>query len=98
MIEISLAQEPNQSISVVLDGNRWDIVIKVGNNMMYADFTMNDVVLVRSIRLLADQAALPHGYLAIPGNFVLYTINDENPWWEKFGSSQSLLYQSYSDA
>lgn len=97
MREIDLAQEPNQTLSVVLDGQRWDITLKVGQSMMFIDLQIDGVYLLRGQRLVADQAVIPYRYLIGPGNFVLTTNNEENPWWEKFGVSQFLIYVSKNE-
>ncbi|VFR32589.1 phage protein [plant metagenome] len=82
----------NQSISVTLDGVLWDLTIKAARNTMAADVVRDGVTLVQGQRIVAGFPILPYRYLSLQGNFAILTRDDELPWWEEFGRSQSLVY------
>lgn len=96
MIEISLAAVPNQSFSVRLDDNLYDITIKETNGCMSATVARNNTIILSNTRLVAGFPVIPYLYLE-SGNFVVDTLDDDLPDWTKFGISQTLLYVSQAE-
>lgn len=94
MQTIPLALAANQSFNVTLDGNRWGLRIKAAQTSMCADVELNGQMLVQGQRIVAGTPILPYRYLAIFGNFVILTDNDDAPDWQKFASGQVLVYAS----
>jgi len=94
---IDIAITANQSFSVTLDGNRWDFVIKQAVTSMIADVTLNDVLILSGIRIVAGTPIIPYEYLHDEGNFLLLTENDDIPYWEQFGIGQQLVYASFEE-
>jgi hypothetical protein len=93
MIEVTLKPVANQSVSIILDGSRYDLAIKEANGVMVADVARDNVILVSGARIVAKTPLLPYDYLQ-EGNFVIATENDELPDWPGFGTTQALLYVS----
>lgn len=89
---IDIAATPNQSFSVTLDGNRWDFVIKQATTSMIADVTLNEVMRLTGIRIVAETPIIPYEYLQGAGNFIILTENEEIPYWERFGVDQIMVY------
>jgi hypothetical protein len=89
---IPLASVPNQSFTVTLDGNRWGFRIKAARDCMCADVSLNEQDVVLGQRIVAGTPVLPYRQLAIFGNFILLTDNDDLPDWEKFSTGQLLVY------
>jgi len=89
---IDIAATPNQSFSVTLDGNRWDFVIKQATTSMIADVTLNEVMRLTGIRIVAETPLIPYEYLQGAGNFIILTENEETPYWERFGIDQIMVY------
>lgn len=87
---------PRQSLSVVLEGNRWGIRVYEVTGCMACDFTLNDEPLINGVRAVADFQLLPYRYQQIAGggNFAFYTGRDntELPWWSDFGITCGLIY------
>ena len=94
MRDLNLQPLPNQEFTVELEGHRVDIAIRTSREVMVADVSLDELVLVSGVRLVAGEPMLPYKYLSTWGNLVLLTQNDELPWWESFGSSQSLVFVS----
>jgi hypothetical protein len=91
MINIELKQLPNQSTSITLNGNIYDITIRSTTNSTTATIARNGSVLVSNIRILPLYPILPYRYLE-NGNFCLITDADDLPDYTLFGVSQSLVY------
>lgn len=91
---VPLEQLPNQSLSINVDGNRWDLRIKVATNSMVIDISLNDQVIILGQRITVGWPVIPYDYLATEGNFIFLTENEEMPDWNMFGITQQLLYVS----
>lgn len=89
---IELAATSNQSFSVTLEGNRWDFVIKQAVTSMIADVTLNEVMRLTGIRIVAETPIIPYEYLQGAGNFIVLTENEEIPYWERFGVDQIMVF------
>lgn len=94
---IGIDQTPNQSFSVTIDGNRWDVVIKQAVSSMFADITLNDTRILSGQIIVAGTPIIPYKFLQGSGNFVLLTADEELPNWERFGVDQTLVYASVSE-
>lgn len=94
---IDLEATPNQSFSVTLEGNRWDFVIKQANTSMIADVTLNEVMRLTGIRIVAETPIIPYQYLQSAGNFLILTENDQIPAWERFGVDQIMVFATVEE-
>lgn len=96
MIDINLNAIPNQSLSIQIDNDLYQITVKSTNGVMSCTIVRNDVTLVSNIRVVAGTPILAYKYLE-SGNFVLLTQNGDYPDYTKFGSSQALVFVSQSE-
>lgn len=96
MIEVALARVPNQSLSIRLENNLYNLILKETNGCMSATVIRNNITLLSNIRLVAGTPMIPYEYLEA-GNFVLTTLDDDLPDWNQFGISQSLIYVSEAE-
>lgn len=94
---IDIAQVPNQSLSVTLEGVRWDIRIKQAVSSMAADLTADGVPVLSGQRIVAGTPIIPYEYLINDGNFLIMTENDELPNWELFDVNQVLIYANFEE-
>lgn len=96
---IPLTAVPNQSLTVLLDGARYELSIKEAGGMMAVSITRATVRLVDSIRAVAGTPVLPYGYLQMGGgNFIFTCANDDViPYWTDFGVSTQLVYLTPED-
>ena len=92
MRNIPIAAVPNQELSVTLNGNRWVLTLKVGTNSMIADVVLNDQPIVLGQLIAVGTPIIPYEYLQGSGNFLLLVENDELPDWQKFNSTQQLVF------
>lgn len=94
---IEMAATPNQSFSVTLEGNRWDFVIKQAVTSMIADVTLNEVMRLTGIRIVAESPIIPYEYLQGAGNFIILTENEEIPYWDRFGVDQIMVFATIEE-
>jgi hypothetical protein len=93
---IPLQQLPNQSFSIVLDGNQWDFTIKTVEDITIVSLKLNGVDVIDSARAAAGAFIIPYIYLE-NGNFFFVTQDFELPYYPQFNVSQSLLYISAAE-
>lgn len=94
---IELAQIPNLSFTITLEGIRWDVRIKQAVNSMIMDLSADGVVIVSGARLVAGSPVIPYAYLQGDGNFMVLTELDEIPNWERFSIDQLLVYATFDE-
>ncbi len=93
MQTIPLKPVPSQSFSLTLDGNLWDVTIKLTRGVMSCSFTLNGQPILSNILAVAGYRLIPYDYLQ-NGNFAFITMNSEIPDYQKFGTTQQLVYIS----
>lgn len=98
MIDIALQPVANQELSIPLEGARYVLTFKEANGVMVATVVRDDVVVARNTRVVADDLILPYraqwfGF----GNFVLFTQDEEIPYYDQFGITQFLVYATVAE-
>lgn len=103
MMQIPLQNIPNQSLSLQLDGNLYDLNFHSvsdgpdGNSgITGVDIAINNIVIVTGVRAVAGFPLIA-SYYQENGNFIFYTVNEEYPDWRQFGITQFLLYVSEAE-
>jgi len=90
---IPITPVANQSLSFAQDGNRWDVVLKMGASCMVADISINGGLLLSGSRIMGDDFIIPYHYMGVAqGNLMLSVTNEEIPNWREFGGTQQLFY------
>ena len=87
---------PNQSLTVILDNNRWDISLRAVNGAVAASLTRNGVIIAQNTRVVAGMRILPYEYQE-DGNFVVVTQNGQIVDYTQFNVTQSLIYVSQDE-
>jgi len=95
-INVPIEAVANQEFTITLEGSRYNLSIKQAIECMEIDIVRDDIVIVTGMRPVAGTPVIPYRYLE-RGNFLFLTENDDLPWWEKFGSTQSLLYLTIAE-
>lgn len=93
---ISLSAIANQSFTVQLDSNIYEMTLNEINGLMAATLTINGTVVISGTRLVPETPILPYRYQE-NGNFILFTEEDEYPYYTEFGVTQYLLYLSQAE-
>ena len=93
MIIVPLAAVPNQTFSITLDGNAYDMAIFLCNNIMAMDIVRNNEIILLGARLVPDEPIIPYRYLE-DGNFFFITDQFAYPYYTEFGTNQTLIYVS----
>jgi len=94
MLVIEIESIPNQEFSTTIGGDRWDFILKQAVTSMAATISLNDQVILSGQRIVAGTPIIPYKYLQSHGNFLITTVNDQIPTWERFGVDQFLTYAS----
>lgn len=87
---------PNQSFSVLLDNNQWDIEIRDTNGTTSITLTKNGVIVVENARAVAGVRIIPCEYQE-DGNFAIISVDQSVPNYAQFGVTQSLIYISEAE-
>jgi hypothetical protein len=82
---------PNQSLSITLDGNVFELTIKSLKGITVVSVTINGVDTIDNLIAAACAPIIPAQYLEA-GNFVFLTANNQLPFYTQFGTTQSLFY------
>ncbi len=89
---------PNQSLSIVLDNDRYDIVLKSTQTSTIAYISSNEELLIEGVRCVGGTPLIPYEYLrAGAGNFIFSTPREQIPYYPNFGTDQFLFYFSASE-
>ncbi|HZZ80039.1 MAG TPA: hypothetical protein VFE62_16115 [Gemmataceae bacterium] len=96
MQQLPLQQLPNQSFSVLLDGNQWTFLFKTIEDTTVASLTLNGTDLLDSARCAAGSFLIPSEYEE-EGNFFFVTQNQQLPYYTEFNVTQSLIYVSANE-
>lgn len=101
MIQIPIVNVPNQSLTIQLDGNLYDIAIHATQDnldlttgIMAVDITINNNLIINGVRAVSGFPLIPYEYLIVDGNITFVTQDDEYPDWRQFGITQYLIYAS----
>lgn len=91
---IPIIATPNQTFSALLDNSRYVLTIKsLPQGLTIASVTINGVLIVDSIRLVANRLIIRHLYQeGAGGNFFLGADGDTLPDYTQFGNTQTLTY------
>lgn len=93
---IPVSAVPNQEFTVVLDGNNWDVAIRLTNGVMSVSMARNGTQIIENLRAAAGMRLIPSRYEEA-GNFVFATADGQLPDYRLFNVSQSLLYASAAE-
>ena len=103
MIQIPIIDIPNQSLTLQLNDNQYDLTIHAtqdnedgSTGIMAVDISINNTLIISGVRAVSLFPLIPYRYLQ-NGNFVFITQNFEYPDWRQFGITQNLVYVSKSE-
>jgi hypothetical protein len=96
MFNVPLQAVPNQSFSIQLDGNNYDLSIRDCGNIMAVDVSINNTIIVIGCRAVPGNFILPYRYLE-NGNFLITTLDDEYPDWRRFGLDQLMVFGTQAE-
>lgn len=87
---------PNQQLSVLLDGNQWDINLKLTNGGISCSLSRNNEVIVQNARVVAGMRILQAKYQEA-GNFAMICNDQAVPDYTQFGVTQFMVYISQAE-
>jgi hypothetical protein len=95
-VKIPLEAVANQSLTITMYGSRYDISVKEAELVMELTISRDGELLISGARAVAGTPIIPYRYID-SGYFMFNTELGELPWWESFGSTQSLVYLSSAE-
>lgn len=96
MIDIALAAVPNQSLSVQLNEQQYDLHFRDLGDCMAVSVERGGEFIIRGARLLPGVPVLPYRYQE-EGNFLMLTEGDALPYFDQFGVTQFLVYMTQDE-
>jgi len=93
---IPLAALPNQKLTAILDGNRWDISVKLVRGNIAVSLTKNSAVVIQNVRVVGGARILQSRYQE-DGNFAILASNESVLDYTQFGVTQYLVYISQAE-
>jgi hypothetical protein len=93
MRNIQLQRIPNQSFTVRLDNDIYNISIKECSGIMSVSIIRNNIVIQTGVRAVSGNFLIDYDYLE-KGNFFIETQNDEYPHYSQFEITQFLNFAS----
>lgn len=91
MIEVPLRDVPSQEFNFQADETRIIVRLFDTGRCMAVDLTINGEVVLLGQRIVAGTPFIPYVYME-RGNLILLTEGGQEPDWQQFGITQSLLY------
>lgn len=92
-IKIPLEVLPNQSLTIRLLNDRYDIkLITISDSLMAISIVRNDVLLIKNQRVIPSVLILPNHKSKGCGNFLFYTPDDVYPYYKKFNNGHVLYF------
>lgn len=97
-LQIPLAPIPNQSLDVVLENDAYTLRFTACIDGMSVDIRRNGVDVIVGSRLVAGEFLIPypHQYYG-KGNFTMVSGTDDIPYYDQFGVSQLLMYNTKAE-
>ncbi len=94
MERVPLATIPNQSFSLQLGANFFDVRFALAGTEILATIVANNTPIITNTRILINTPILPYKHLQTFGNFILLSSSDDLPDYTSFDISQILIYVS----
>jgi hypothetical protein len=91
MMNVPIQSLPNQTFSISLENNTYDITLKETNGVISATVVRNDIIIVENQRCVAGFPVIPYEYLE-DGNFIFFTQDEQLPDYTQFNATQSFNY------
>ncbi len=91
LTQIPIQAIANQSFTITLENNFYNITLKETNRVMSSSITRNDIVIQKNARISSGYFLIPYKYQQ-SGNFFILTDNGDYPYYTEFGITQYLLY------
>ena len=96
MLDIPLDNIPNQSFSMTIENDFYDMTIKETNGVMSCSIIRNNIIIQQGARMTSGYLLIPYIYQE-SGNFFMLTENDDYPYYDRFGIDQFLRYIPQSE-
>lgn len=98
MIVMPLQSIARQSFSIVLDNTLYALAVLETNGCMSLNIDRAGVRVLSGQRCVAGQLNIPYKIQeAMQGNFLFETANDDLPYYDQFGLTQTFIFASNAE-
>ena len=95
---IPIESTPNQSLTIDLDQQAYQLELKTIAGMTYCSISRNNEAVISGQRVVGGELIIPYQYLeGDGGNFAFIANEGDIPYYEQFNVTQSLIYYSPSE-
>lgn len=91
LTQVPIQAIANQSFTITLENNFYQISLKETNGVMSSSIIRNDILIQSNARMASGYFLIPYKYQQ-SGNFFMLTDNGDYPYYDQFGITQYLLY------
>jgi hypothetical protein len=91
--QVEISAVPNQSFTVQLDGDYYDIELNTTDEILACSIARNNITLITGCRVVNGTPLIPYSELAT-GNFIFVITDEELPDYTKFNTTQVLYFLS----
>ena len=92
MYIVKLQKIPNQELSFVVDDRTFLIKLRTIQGLTFADIELDGEALLHGQICLPNEFINLYRYISANGKFYFKCVDNEYPYYEKFGDSQNLIF------
>lgn len=92
MLYVPLANTPNQTFSIVLNGLDYRIALRTIQDITFMSCWVNGDLLFHNQICTPNNWVNHYDYISVNGKFYFRCLNNEYPNYKSFGITQSLLF------
>lgn len=92
MYTIKLQKIPNQELSFVVEDKTFLVKLRTIQELTFADIYLDGEELLHSQICLPNNFINLYRYISAGGKFFFKCVDNEYPYYTKFGDSQELLF------
>lgn len=98
MLGIPIRQVPNQSFNFYMDGLNWGIKLRSFGGFCLCDVSIDSAPVASGVKCAPNQLVVPFNGAGNGANLYFECLDNEYPYWEKFGMAHFLRYASADEA
>lgn len=92
MYSIELQKTPNQEFTYIVGDKSFRVQLRTIQNLTFASIFLNGEALLYSQICVPNSFINIYRYISAGGKFFFKCVDNEYPYYKKFGDSQQLLF------
>lgn len=94
---VNLIKTPNQELNFVVGDNVFFIKLRTIQNITYMSCWVNNNPIFYNQICTPNNWVNQYKYISVGGKFYFKCVNDDYPYYDKFGDSQELLFYTQDE-